>query len=268
MLKKRIRPLFRRSKNTDNFDKLKGIDPQKFLGEKDYGLFLGLGLMSNDLGDLIHLQALHAGTDRVSGNFISAEIGRKTGRNIYITRLALSHLYNILEFFDKRSADIQKDDLLNKIIENHLSENERSFWNFIIKLSRSHKKFGEKDLSIAGINPKFLEVIKLSEIARNDITFHYHGAAKHLKNGFRYAFKDEVRPNTKFAFVTEIEDVAEDRRYYIDISLQKFLEKEADLSKDLQNTEPIMIEFIAAFNKVVYKILREFHKNLGFVELG
>lgn len=254
-------------KKMDNYDKLKGIDPKNFLTGEDYGLFFGLGLMSNDLGDLIHLQELHAKTAVVSNNFISAENGRKTGRSIYITRLALSHLYNILEFFNKRSLDIEKNVLLNKIIQKILLNDEKKYWDLIIDLSKKHKDFGKKELSISGINPKFMEIIKLSETARNDVTFHYYGATQHLKKGFEFAFKDSVQANTKYAFVTEVEDVAEDRRYYIDISLQKFLEKGANLGGDLRSAEPLMIEFLAIFNKVVYKILCEFHKNLGIVKL-
>lgn len=83
----------------NNYDKLKIIDPSKFLSGNNYGLFFGLALMSNDLGDLIHLHDLHIKDGIKPENYISAENGRKNGRNIYILRLTLSHLYSILEFF-------------------------------------------------------------------------------------------------------------------------------------------------------------------------
>jgi len=42
------------------------------------------------------------------------------------------------------------------------------------------------------------------------------------------------------------------------------LEEKADLSKDVFVAESLMIEFLAAFNKVIYKILSKFHETLGF----
>jgi len=248
----------------DNYDKLKIIDPVKFMSGDDYGLFLALALISNDLGDLIHLQGLHSQDGERLENYISAENGRKSGRNIYILRLAFSHLYNILEFFDIRAGDIEKDLLLNKIIDKDILENEKIFWNLVIKLSQNKESFGKKELSIAGINPELVKVMNLAKIARNEVTFHYHGAAKNLKKGFELAFKNSKQSNTKYAYVTETENVTEDRRYYIDIALQKFLEEKADLSKDVFVAESLMIEFLAAFNKVIYKILSKFHETLGF----
>jgi len=252
----------------NNYDKLKIIDPEKFLSGDNYGLFFALALMSNDLGDLIYLQGLHARTGAKPENFISADNGRKTGRNIYILRLALSHLYSILEFFEKNIKDIKKDSLLNKIINGGILESEKIFWNLVIKLSLNHKTFGKNELSIAGINPEIIKLMNLSGIARHDITFHYYGTPKHLKAGFEIAFINSKRLNTKYAYVTEVEDVTEDRRYYIDIALQRFLETRAYLGRDVFATEALMIEFLAAFNKVIYKILCEFHKTLGFEDLN
>ncbi len=251
----------------NNYDKLKIIDPTKFLSKEDYGLFFALALMSNDLGDLIHLQGLHARAGKNSEKYISAENGRKTGRNIYILRLAFSHLYNILEFFNKRIKDIENDPLLKNIINTYLSKNERAFWNLLIKLSKNENGFGKKELSITGINPELMKIINLSAVVRNDVTFHYHGTAKHLKKGFKLAFEKSKQLNTQYAYVTEIEDVTEDRRYYIDIALQRFLEEEAGIGKDVFAAESLMIEFLASFNKIVYKILCEFHKTLGFEDI-
>lgn len=251
----------------NNYDKLKIIDPAKFLSGEDYGLFFSLALMSNDLGDLIHLQGLHARAGKNPEKYISAENGRKTGRNIYILRLAFSHLYNILEFFNKRIENIENDPLLKRIIDECLSRSEKAFWTLLIKLSQNQKEFGKKELSIIGINPEFVKVVNLSEIARNNVTFHYHGTAKYLKTGFELAFKNSKQLNTQYAYVTEIEDVTEDRRYYIDIALQRFLEEKSGIDKDVFASESLMIEFLASFNKIVYKILCEFHKTLGFEDV-
>lgn len=251
----------------NNYDKLKIIDPSKFLSGADYGLFLALALMNNDLGDLIYLQGLHVIAGKKPEKYISAENGRKVGRNIYILRLAFSHLYNILEFFNIRINDIKNDLLLKKIIDESLLSNEKAFWNLLIKLSQNQKEFGKKELSIAGINLDLLKVLNLSEIARNKITFHYHGTAKYLKEGFELAFKNSKQSNTRYAYVTEIDNVTEDRRYYIDIALQRFLEEKANMSKDVFTAESLMIEFLAVFNKIVYKILCEFHKKLGFEDI-
>jgi hypothetical protein len=251
----------------NNYDKLKIIDPKKFLAGNDYGIFFSLALMSNDLGDLIHLQGLHARAEKKPEKYISAENGRKTGRNIYILRLAFSNIYNILEFFSFRIKDVENNPLLRKIIDECLSKNEKTFWNLVIKLSQNQNKFGKKELSIAGINPEFVKVVNLSEITRNNVTFHYHGTSKHLKTGFELAFKNSKQPNTQYAYVTETENIAEDRRYYIDIALQRFLEEKAGIS-DVFAAESLMIEFMAAFNKVVYKILCEFHKTLGFEDIN
>lgn len=119
-----------------------------------------------------------------------------------------------------------------------------------------------------GINPKIFKLIILSEIARHDLTFHYYGTPRHLRTGFENAFKNSTMINTRYAYITEVDNVAEDRRYYIDIALQKFLETKANLDNDIFTTESLLIEFLAAFNKVVYKILCEFHKTLGFEDVN
>jgi hypothetical protein len=153
------------------------------------------------------------------------------------------------------------------IIDKCLSRNEKIFWDFVIKLSQNQKKFGKKELSITGIDPEFVKIMNLSEIARNNVTFHYHGTTKHLKTGFELAFKNSKQSNTQYAYVTEIENVTEDRRYYIDIALQKFLEEKAGISKDIFAAESLMIEFMADFNNIVYKILCEFNNTLGFEDI-
>ena len=247
-----------------DYNNLKCIRPDKILNISNSGIFLTLALISNDLGDLIYLQGLHAKNTISIKDLISAENGQKTGRNIYIFRLALSHMYSIFEFINKRIDLIEKDDLFNKILKENLSKEERFFWDFVVKISKNFKSFRKKDFLIDGISEDYLEIVRLTEIARNDVTFHYDGTIKHLKKGFVTAFGSNKLPNTEYAFITEMNDVGKDRKYYIDISLQKFLENEANLGKNLFDSESPFVVFISSFNRVTNKILQGFHSNLGF----
>ena len=250
----------------NDYRDLNGINPKNILKDRSNGIFLGLGLISNDLGDLIYLQGLHARNSKF-GRIVCAEFGRAAGRNIYILRLALSQLYNILKFFFFREEDIKNNQSLI-LIKKTFSNDEKVFWEIVIKLAKEYKRFGKKQLSIPGINPEIIKIINLSESARDNLTFHYYGTNKYLMNGFDFAFIKKPQMNTKHAYITEINDVTKDRRYYIDISIQRFLEEKLGSGKDIFEEEKKLIDFLAAFNKVVSRILSEFHKSLGFEVLS
>lgn len=235
------------------------IDPEK-IKSSPRNVFFGLALIRNDLSDLIYLQSLHS-KERNSLNIkkyeVSADRGRNAGHDIYIIRLILSQLYSIIEFFYKRENDIDRDLELKRIIKK-ISPNDQKTWELILEIA---KNFNSRDGS-GPISANLNKIWHLSSITRNDLTYHYHGILKHISIGYTKAFNSR-KLNTDFAYVTEMIDVKKDRSYYVDISLQKYLEDKVGLDKELvPYFEDDVLNLIADINRVISIILKEYHLNL------
>jgi hypothetical protein len=106
-------------------------------------------------------------------------------------------------------------------------------------------------------------ILILSHRTRHDLTYHYYAAPLHLSNGYKIAFNKRDAENTKYACATELSNIDLDRSYYTDLSIQKYLESQIGLSDNLiPEMEGPFIEIIASFNKVISKLLKQYHEKV------
>jgi hypothetical protein len=247
----------------ENTENLIQIESEK-IEASSKNIFFGLGLIRNDFGDLAYLQGLHAKEYEkldLTQKF-SSENGQYSGRNIYLFRLALSHLYSVLEFLEERKDDIFKnEDFKSKLKK--LSKEDRDIWNSFMDLS-SYTEKGKKIEDAVHLSKTTRAIFKLSCITRHELTYHYHGSLKYLSRGYKIAFQDKKDENTEFACVSEILDVKKHRSYYIDISIQKYLEDQIGLRENLfPKFENKVIELISDFYAVSSKLLKIYHEELA-----
>ncbi|MBP9763520.1 MAG: hypothetical protein KBD10_02115 [Candidatus Pacebacteria bacterium] len=222
---------------------------------------LVLGLIRNDISDLIYLHDLFIKDSVDVKNLVNSRSGQYAGRKIYVIRLILSHYYEFLVFLDKKKKEISSDDQLKKIFK-ILNKDDLELWNHFISLSSQieDKKIKTTDKNI---NTE-LKVALLAKSIRGGLTFHYWHASVHINKGFKTAFTDdEENSNNKFPYATEERSVYKDRAYYIDLSMQKYLEKEVSLNEDIFLFEKSIVNTISNVNLILNKILNNYHKNIS-----
>lgn len=231
------------------------IIPDKINTAND-NIFLGLALIRNDLGDLIYLQSLHTkGKKQYEIEEVSAERGQEGGRNIYILRLALSSFYNFLEFLYMRKNDIQTNNEFLLHLKK-LSRDDQKLWLSFTKMAEYYKQPEQANK----LNRVQKNILLLASAARNKITYHYHGILRHIKSGFKIAFNDRSKPNSKYAYTTELDNINKDRSYYIDLSLQCFLEDILTSQKiSIAVIEKDTINIIAGMYRIISKLLKSYH---------
>lgn len=237
------------------------IEPSN-LADSKQDLLLTLALIRNDFSDLVYLQKLHKEKSEDFKLEVSAKNGQITGRNIYILRLALSHFYSFLEFLDKRDDLIRNNQKLQLVIDK-LDKKDKKLWedfcflakNLFLKKSNKLNNFIVKD--------DILKLLRLSKYARHNLTFHYSGSFNYLKIGFDEAFYVQPKNSAnRVAFATELEDIYKDRSYYIDLSIQTYLERVADLKIDVFKIEKEFVELLAYANRILSRIVSTYHKDL------
>lgn len=221
---------------------------------------LALGLIRNDITDLIYLHDLFIKDSTDVGNIVNSRSGQYAGRRIYIIRLILSHYYEFLVFLYKRKKDIDSDNQLKKIFK-IFNKNDLELWDHFTLLSSQIEdkkiKVIEKNMDIE------LKVALLAKSIRGGLTFHYWHASAHINKGFKTAFiDDEEKPHNKYPQVTEEYNVYKDRAYYIDLSMQRYLEKEISLNEDIFLFEKSIVNTISNVNLILNKILSNYHKNI------
>lgn len=239
------------------------IFPENIANEKN--IFLGLSLIRNDISDLIFLQGLHA--DYKKGLNLDGEISSKTGHvaglELYIFRHALSLLYSSLEFLSYRSKDFETEEVFKNVFK-RVSQSSRESWSEFVELSISFMR--AKNISdidgLPSFNKKTKRILKLCFFARNHLTYHHHGTVKYLGEGYKIAFEGEKIKNNKFAYVTEEGSIKEDRAYYIDLSLQRYLEEKIGSNNLLVENLSDFLNFMAEFNASISSILKEYHLSI------
>jgi len=240
---------------------LQKIAPEK-IGWSKNNLFLTLALIKNDFSDLVYLQSLFNDDNQNIKTGLNPDGGQYAGRRIYILRLALSHFYSFLEFINKRSEEISKNEKLATIIK-RLTKNDRKLWEDLQLLSEN--LFSKKSTTFSEliIKQDIIRILELSNSARNEFTYHYYHSSNFLSHGFRKAFIEDRRTEmNSFACIIEERDIKKDRCFYIDLSVQKYLEDKANLKKNLFESEKEFVDLLAIANRVITKILEIYHQDL------
>jgi len=238
-----------------NKDKIKCSNENK----RTRSTFLTLALIRNDISDLVYLQGLFVKSNKDIKYEISSVSGQFTGRMIYIMRLALSHYYEFLFFIDKRKKEIDND-LEFQVVLKSLNKKNKEVWHNFYCLASELKTIGE----ISKVKPNIkYKVAALAESIRGNLTFHYYHSSFYLYKGFIQAFYlDKQEEKNKHPLVTESENVSKDRSYYIDLSIERYLENESMIDENLFKFEKNIINTIAEVNMILNRILNIYHKKI------
>lgn len=228
------------------------INARKLIGDGTKNIFLTLALIRNDIGDITYLQKLFADDTTGVENAVNEKAGQKSGRAIYILRLACSHYYELLYYIGKKSKDISNNQELTCII-NELDSDAVKNWNKLLTYSTEIIREDRRSF-----------ITKLCYKLRNEVTFHYYHASKYLNIGMQQAFiKDHTEDKNKNAFITEKNSVSIDRSYYIDLAIQRQVEEDMKLNKEMLfgSSEKVVNELADAY-QVITRILQAYHASL------
>lgn len=237
------------------------ISPKKI--QTDNNFYLTLGLIRNDIGDLIYLQKLHSlekNKLKLDGS-VTPEVGRSSGRDIYIFRLALSQLYSTFEFLRGKKFRKFSDSFVKVFFEKNLGE--YGNWDHLMLMAEYVDDGKIQDVDeIISFTKEERDIMRLMISARHDITYHYYGSFKWIGEGFRRAFENSEEENTKFAYVTEEKNVYIDRSYYVDLSIQKYLEsKVGDENLLLSKIDP-MLDILKSIGLHITLLLDDYHRSI------
>ena len=110
---------------------------------------------------------------------------------------------------------------------------------------------------------KFKDIIKLAIDCRNHVTYHYYGSAKWIGEGYKVAFNKDSDQRSKYAYVTEIKSVIDDRSYYVDLAIQRYFESKIGIDSDIF-TECLdnFLDFSGSINKVISELLHNYHTDI------
>ena len=238
---------------------LKRIKPEKI---KDGKFIFTLGLIRNDLNDLIYFQGLwHRDRVKSAKPLFEDKTGKDSGRNIFLFRLLLSFVYSFFEFLNKNEDKIQNDKVFLGVIS-RLSKDEKELWNAMLAIATQNQL---KYLKYKRVLPEIENLAMLSDVARNDLTFHYYGSAKWLGGVFDEAFQiNSSRLSTRlneFAGVMESNDTSS-RSYYVDLLTQVYIENKFG-KMFLPEIESKSVELLLApILRILNRILFLYHRKL------
>jgi hypothetical protein len=183
------------------------INPEKLLtqGAKDpfEEFFLALALIYNDLKTALMLGVT---IDKAAeGKEISAREGQRSGTVIYLLRMMIGILHELLKLISENESII-KGALFIKILD-HIPPKHKIMWERLV----THATDGSK-------------TSKLLKMIRNTTAFHYY-QPRMLANGYsEFFFKDAKKPNNKNAFVSLGKTMDAMRFYYADAAAERSIE--------------------------------------------
>lgn len=238
---------------------LKRIKPEKL---KEGKFMFTLGLIRNDLNDLIYLQRLWRNDGVKSTEFIfDDKIGRDSGRNIFLFRLLLSFIYSFFEFLRENEGKLQSDKIFSSVF-NRLNEKEKELWNALYTVATKNQL---KYLKYKRVLPEIEKLATLADVARHDLTFHYYGSPKWLNSVFDEAFQsDSSRLSTtlnEYAGVMETND-SDSRSYYVDLLSQIYIENEFGKIVLTEIESKSVNLLLAPILKILNRVLFLYHRKL------
>ncbi len=243
-----------------NYNKkgFKEISPDKL---KDANFLFTLGLIRNDIADLLYLEKLHSNRyNRAIAETYTAEGGRVSGRNVFFLRMALSVIFETFNFLEQKRNKIESDGVLSRALEK-IDISKRNLWNILFAIATNDDSFLENKT----IKPEIKKLKLLADKTRHNLTFHYYHSNKYLKVGFDKAFfNSEKGYHNIFACVSEESKIkSRNRSYYVDLAAQVYMEEEygGGIRLPLITNETVS-KFLTPIHSLFTDILSKYHKDL------
>ena len=226
---------------------LESFDPAAFkadgkVSQDVCNFVLTLGLIFNDLKDLIHTQVLLL-TQKPEGEFrITRHWGDYAGVEGHILRLMLGLFREILVLIDAND-NVLSDPYFQSVIFS-LKKEERSIWDSLIAMAQGKKP----------TTPEGLLALK----ARNAVTFHYEPKA--IYRGYSEYFSSGSRGSER-AFISRGDGTADTRLFFADAAVTGYFMTQigdgdaAILDKTLKQLLDSLI---------LFKIVHNFIQKRGF----
>jgi hypothetical protein len=184
---------------------LERIDPDKIIKEgndnKVGSFFVGLGMIFNDLKDLILFEQLIVNDYRLPNlnEECSDHSGNYCGIMVHINKLFAGAITEFFIFI-KENRDILNDAEFKNIFEK-LSETDKRTWNGLVAASN-----GQLDQ----VSDFVKNLIKI----RSNLSYHYYQSGKMLSKGFISKFKNEQKDKRNENAYYSIDDTMEKTRFY------------------------------------------------------
>lgn len=183
---------------------LEWIDPNKIIKEdednKVGSFFVGLGVIFNDLKDLILFEQL------IADNYRQPEIKERSSHSgsfggllVHINRLFVG-IINEFFIFLKENEDILSTAEFKNICKK-LPREERENWNGMVEAAN-------------GRLPKVSGFLKTLLLIRNNIGYHYYQSGKILSKGFVSRFSNEQQDKRNEKAYYSIDETIEKTRFY------------------------------------------------------
>lgn len=226
-----------------SYKKLSGLPDEKY---KEF--FLALGLMFNDLNDIQwmsnQLEDYRIPIDKTER---SSHFGRYNALNLFFARTFLSIINEIIIFFEKeKTKEITNSKYMKEFINS----------NYILKSERAQiSSFLNDGLGKKVSNKQRRFLRKLRGNMSSHYPYDYKGV---LSDGFNTFFNSK-NPDIYFDSILETrksQDVLDSRIYYVDASIQGFLEK--DSAEYVEKFKSLSVEIVFA----LALILDGFHRDI------
>lgn len=192
-------------------DDLKKIAPERLIdienSDKIENFFLVLGLIYNDIKDLLYFRLNIEDELKITPKIISPRIGEYSGMKIHVEKLLISTIHSFFKFLESHN-DVLKTATFRQAYDS-LNQNQKDRWDNLVEISHLTQK--ESKDSFANI---------LWGI-RNKGSFHYEDSEDALRNSFiQYFLKDEKNEGNKYAYYLIGDSMEQSRFYFSDGAME------------------------------------------------
>jgi len=252
------------SKEKDRLVVLQGckerrINPTSILSHEnnkdEYNPFLTLGLIRNDITDLIDLYDLFLNHTPTPKREISGYAGIQTGKTIYITRLIFSTLYEFFVFLEKSRDKLENNDLFTSILEEMSDESFMQWKKYNTWANAIHGQIRVNKLNATKKEKLLLHIMRDTRMA----TFHYHSVESKLREGFRLFFFQSNLKGSDFAYYSDDTNIQTDRSFYVDASIDYGFSADTETSLYKFGSDKFFIDALTDITVFLNFILSKYH---------
>lgn len=195
-----------------NFNEdLKKIAPERLVdvenSDKIENFFLVLGLIYNDIKDLLYFR-LNVEEEIVkTPKKVSPRAGEYAGMKIHIEKLLISTTHSLLKFLEKNQSVLQTGTFMSAY--KSLNQDQKNRWDNIVEIAHLTQKESKDPFAniLWGI--------------RNKGSFHYEDMGEELRKGFiQYFLKDEKHTGNEMAYYSIGNSMEQSRFYFSDGAME------------------------------------------------